>query len=75
LHAVGIGLMSMVVWFMLNALAALIFGAWEWPSLSAEMTIGLLIVQLAAAVVGALLGYNVALRGQPGLAEHEPLER
>jgi hypothetical protein len=74
LHAAGIGLMSLVVWFVLNALAALFFQSWEWPSLTAELTVALLFTQLAAAVVGALLGYNLALRGRPGLSEHEPLD-
>jgi hypothetical protein len=34
----------------------------------------LLLAQLVAAMVGALLGYNIALRGEPGLAEHEPVD-
>jgi ABC-type transporter Mla maintaining outer membrane lipid asymmetry permease subunit MlaE len=74
LHAAGIGLTSLIVWFVLNALAAIFFRAWEWPSLTAEMTVSLLLAQLVAAVVGALLGYNIALRGEPGLSEHEPIE-
>jgi hypothetical protein len=74
LHAAGMGLMSLIVWFVLNAIAAIVFRAWEWPSLTAEMTVALLLAQLAAAVVGALLGYNIALRGAPGLSEHEPID-
>jgi hypothetical protein len=34
----------------------------------------LLLAQFAAAIVGALLGYNIALRGEPGLSEHEPID-
>lgn len=74
LHAAGMGLTSLIVWFVLNALAALFFRSWEWPSLTAEMTVALLLAQLVAAVVGALLGYNMALSGEPGLSEHEPIE-
>ena len=74
LHAAGIGLTSLIVWFVLNAVAALVFRSWEWPSLTAEMTVALLLAQLIAAMVGALLGYNIALRGEPGLAEHEPVD-
>ncbi|HEX2167000.1 MAG TPA: hypothetical protein VHG09_07135 [Longimicrobiales bacterium] len=74
LHAAGMGLTSLVVWFLLNALAALFFQSWEWPSLTAEMTVALLLAQLVAAVVGALLGYNMAFSGEPGLSEHEPLD-
>lgn len=73
LHAVGIGLSSLAVWAFMNALAVMFFRSWEWPSLTAELTVGLLLVQLVAATVGALLGYNVATRGRPGLGEHEPI--
>lgn len=74
LHAAGMGLTSLVVWFVLNAFAALFFRSWEWPSLTAEMTVALLLAQLVSAIVGALLGYNVAFSGEPGLSEHEPLD-
>lgn len=72
LHAAGMGLMSLFVWFVLNALAVLFFQSWEWPSLTAEMTVAFLVAQLVAAMIGALLGYNMALSGEPGLSEHEP---
>jgi hypothetical protein len=73
LHAVGIGLMSLVVWAGLNALATLL--AWQlgWTALTPQFAVALLLVQLVAAVIGALLGYNLALRGKPGLREHEPI--
>ena len=74
LHAAAMGLMSLVVWFIVNALAALVFTGWATESLTAQLTIALLLAQLGAAMVGALLGYNVALRGKPGLSEHEPLQ-
>jgi hypothetical protein len=73
LHAAGIGLMSLLAWFALNAVAALFFPSWAWPSLTPQLTVGLLFTQFMAAMVGALLGYNFALRGKPGLTEHEPL--
>ncbi|HUF49681.1 MAG TPA: hypothetical protein VMN60_02535 [Longimicrobiales bacterium] len=72
LHAVGMGLVSLVAWAVLNTLAALFFRDWSWSSLTPQLTIALLLAQLAAAMVGALFGYNMALRGQPGLSEHEP---
>lgn len=74
LHAAGMGLTSLIIWFVLNAFAAVFFRSWEWPSLTAEMTVALLLAQLVAATVGALLGYNIALSGEPGLSEHEPLD-
>lgn len=69
LHAVFIGLASLIIWAVLNALAALVFTGWDWPSLTPELAIGLLLMQFVATTVGALLGYNVALRGKPGLSE------
>lgn len=72
LHAAAMGLASLVAWFLLNALAAVFFSDWAWPALTPELAVGLLTAQLIAAVLGALLGYNVALRGRPGLGEHEP---
>jgi hypothetical protein len=73
LHAIGIGLTSLLVWFLLNALATLLSRQWGWPQLTPEFAVAVLFLQLAAAVVGALLGYNLALRGRPGLGEHEPI--
>jgi hypothetical protein len=73
LHAAGIGLTSLAAWALLNALAALFFGEWSWPSLTPQLAIGLLFTQIAAAMLGALVGYNVAVRGRPGLGEHEPV--
>jgi hypothetical protein len=52
---------------------AVVFDGIGWTGLTPARAVGLLLAQIAAAVVGALLGYNVALRGKPGLSEHEPL--
>jgi len=73
LHAAGIGLTSLVAWFVLNVLAQLFLPSFEWPSMTPELAIGLLLAQFLAAGVGALLGYNIATRGRPGLGEHEPV--
>jgi hypothetical protein len=73
LHAIGIGLTSLLVWFLLNAMATLLFRGWGWPVMTPQFAVALLFVQFAAAMVGALLGYNMALRGRPGLGEHEPV--
>jgi hypothetical protein len=73
LHGVGIGLTSLVVWAVLNIVVAVVFDGIGWTGLTPALAVGLLLAQIAAAVVGALLGYNVALRGKPGLSEHEPL--
>jgi hypothetical protein len=73
LHAVGIGLTSLVAWFLLNSAASLLYRGWGWPVLTPQFAVALLLVQFAAAMVGGLLGYNIALRGKPGLREHEPV--
>ena len=69
LHAIAIGLTSLVVWAVLNALAAVFFRDWNWSSLTPQLTVALLLGQIVAAMIGALLGYNLALRGEPGLTE------
>ncbi|CAN5713040.1 hypothetical protein BH23GEM9_BH23GEM9_33560 [soil metagenome] len=73
LHAAAIGFTSIVIWFLLNALAALAFRSWSWPTVSPQFAVGVILLQFVAAAIGALLGYNLALRGRPGLSEHEPV--
>jgi hypothetical protein len=73
LHAVAMGLASLVVWVALNAVLAVLDNHWEWAQTSPGLTVTLLLVQIVAAMIGALLGYNMALRGEPGLSEHEPV--
>jgi hypothetical protein len=41
----------------------------RWADLSANDVILLVLAQFAAAVIGALLGCNLAVRGKPGLGE------
>ncbi|MEX1182361.1 MAG: hypothetical protein WEF86_03945 [Gemmatimonadota bacterium] len=71
LHALFIGLATLVAWAVLNAITAVLFADWD-SSLTPEFAIGLLLTQFVATALGSLLGYNVALRGRPGLSEHEP---
>lgn len=74
LHAGGIAVTSLAAWVLLNALSTLAFaGRWQWQAMTPEFAIGVLMVQLVAAVLGALIGYNMAVRGRPGLREHEPV--
>lgn len=72
LHAFAIGLTSLIVWFLLNAAAALFLRGWTWAGLTPQLAIGILLMQWIASMLGALLGHNIALRGRPGLAEQEP---
>lgn len=71
LHGVGIGLMSLVVGAGLNFMGSL--AGWTYdPGVSAALTIGVVFVMVVAAGAGALVGYNLALRGRPGLSEDYP---
>lgn len=74
LHGIGIGLASLVAWVLVNLIAATLLDAIGWESVSAGFAVGLVLMQVVAAVVGALLGYNLATRGKPGLGEHEPID-
>jgi hypothetical protein len=74
LHGVGIGLLSLVAWVAANAIGTLTDMPSEWTSLASGFTVALLLAQFTAAVIGALMGYNIALRGKPGLSEHEPVD-
>src|SRR5206468_4247422 len=60
LHAVGIGLFSLVAWFLVNALLGSWAGAAEWRALPPALTAGLLLLQIAAAAVGAHVGSREA---------------
>ncbi|MGH7578356.1 MAG: hypothetical protein ACREM1_24980 [Longimicrobiales bacterium] len=73
LHGAAIGLTSLVVWVAVNLITSVTLPDFGWQRLTPSLAVALLLVQLAAAVVGALIGYSVALRGRPGLSEHEPL--
>lgn len=55
LHGVGIGLFSLVVWFIANLLASA-FGIAEWTGLDPTLAAGSLLLQIAAAVFGAWYG-------------------
>lgn len=72
LHGVTLGMISIIAWFLLNLLASLFFPTFRWEMLTPQLTAGLLVVHIVASVVGALMGYNMALRGRPSLEEHPP---
>lgn len=72
LHASAMLITSLIVWFLLNALAAIALSIWSWAALTPQLAIGILLTQWVASMLGALIGHNVALRGRPGLAEQEP---
>ncbi len=71
LHGVGMGVLSVSAWALVNLVGVfqpqLVYGGVTAPVLAA-----LMFVQFVAAMVGALVGYNLALRGRPGLREDLP---
>ena len=66
LHGIGIGLTTLVAWFVLNLLAALFVrnGSGLGEGLSPSVTAGLLLLQMGAAVAGAWIADRRALRGE-----------
>lgn len=68
LHGIAIGLVSVLAATAL-ALVGDLIGPARWSDLGANAVIILVMAQFAAAVIGSLLGYNVAVRGKPGLGE------
>ena len=73
LHGVAIALLTLVAWLAFNLAAFGFAGVERWHALTATLTIAIVLVMVVAAVVGALLGYNQAVTGKPGLSEHEPV--
>lgn len=64
LHGVFIALFSMVVWFVFNVLSALLSQDSEWTALTPNFTVGLMLIQVGAAVLGARWGYRAAVKGR-----------
>lgn len=73
LHGVGVGLVSVVVWVLIDAVAAA-FARGYTSDMGVTLAIGIVMAMIAAAIVGALIGYNLALRGRPGLSEDVPVD-
>lgn len=62
-HGLAIGGFSLVAWIVANVIGILVAGTRVWESLSLPETVVLLLVQVAAATVGAWLGRR---RAHPG---------
>lgn len=69
LHGIAIGLTSVIAASAFAALNALIMPETEWTELRPGSLVLIVMVQFVAAVVGSLFGYNIAVRGRPGLGE------
>ena len=62
LHGVGMGMLSLVAWLVLNLFVGEPTGATAWNVIPASVAAGLLAMQTAAAVVGARAGVRFARR-------------
>lgn len=60
LHSVGIGLFSIVVWFLANLLAGELLDTSTWTSLSPAFAAGVVLLQIVSAAVGARIGSRAA---------------
>lgn len=71
LHGAGIGIVSIVAWVAVNIVSGAVGQSYD-AGLSPASTVGAIFFMILAAAVGALVGYNLALRGRPGLSEDYP---
>ena len=71
LHGVAIGLLSLVVWFVLNVIATVAWQDVRWQGLGPAWAAALILLQMLAAVLGAWAGRTVVRREgmNPDLAE------
>jgi hypothetical protein len=72
LHGVALGLVSLLVAALLSGLSAAVAPGTQAAVYLSLTAVASLATQIAAAVIGALVGYNIAVRGRPGLGEPEP---
>ncbi|HUF14205.1 MAG TPA: hypothetical protein VMN78_13985 [Longimicrobiales bacterium] len=64
LHGVGIGVMTLAAWLVLNLLAALFIDGGVAAGLPPAVSAGLLLLQMGAAIAGAWIADRRALRGE-----------
>jgi hypothetical protein len=65
LHAVAIGLFSLLVWFLVNLLPGQLLGAESWD-VGAAYAAGLILLQIVAAAVGGRMGSREARGASAG---------
>lgn len=62
LHGVFIGVLSLLVWFVINVIAAAAFPSFGWQALTPNLAVAIVLIQIASAVVGARSGYRKTIR-------------
>ena len=58
LHGAAIGVLSLVVWVVLNVASAIAFPELGWDALTPELAVSVVLLQMAAAILGARSGYR-----------------
>jgi hypothetical protein len=74
LHGIAIGLTSLVAASAFALINGIATPGTRWTDMRAGAVVILVLLQFLAAVVGALLGYNIAIKGKPGLGEPDAPE-
>ncbi len=69
LHGIAIGIFSLVAWVIVNIVVSVAFPSAGWASLTPTGTAAALLLQMAAAVAGALTGRAIEERGGPDVTE------
>ena len=68
LHGIAIGIFSLVAWLVINLIASTGLGT-TWAALTPTGTAAALLLQMAAAVAGALTGRSIEMKGGPDVTE------
>lgn len=63
LYGVAMGILSLVIAVVLNALVAMLMPDFRWEGITSGITITVILVQIVSAVLGARIGYRQAVRG------------
>ena len=64
LYGIGIGLLSLIIWFALSVLSSLLVADDAWRGLGANLSVTSILIQIITAVLGARMGYRWAVRGE-----------
>ncbi len=69
LHGIAIGIFSLVAWLVINLVVSLALPGAGWTGLTPLAAAAALLLQMAAAVAGALSGRAIEVRGGPDVTD------
>lgn len=61
IHGILLGIVSLVVWALLNAAVSALSPDFQWTALTGPLTLNVILVQIVSAVLGARFGYRRAV--------------